>query len=71
MTVYYRSPYNQLDSTWGNKIFNVKNLLAKKRLFEKKSETDMNRLYNNSKYTKFTDNALVTDLTDQDILKRV
>lgn len=71
MVVYYRSPYNQLDSTWGNKIFNVKNLLAKKRLFEKKSETDMNRLYNNSKYTKFTDNSFVTDLTDQDILKRV
>jgi len=69
--VKLRSSYNQLDCIWGNKIFIIKNLLAKKRLFEGKPDKDLDRLYNNSSYVKFHDNAFMTSLTNADILKHV
>ena len=66
-----RSKYNQLDAIWSNKIFSIKNLLAKKRLFESDSTKDLNRLYGNSSYIKFEDNSFVTNMSDGDILRKV
>ena len=69
--VHRNTKYNQLDALWSNKIFNIKTLLAKKRLFEKNSTEDLVRLYGNTPYVKFDGNAFLTTLTDQDILKNV
>lgn len=66
-----RSKYNQLDAIWSNKIFSIKNLLAKKRLFESDSTKDLNRLYGNSSYIKFEDNSFVTNMSDSDVLRKV
>ncbi len=71
LVVKNRSKYNQTDALWSNKIFKIKNLLAKKRLFEQDSTKDLIRLYGNSKYVKFTENSFVTNLTDKDVLKKV
>ena len=69
--VKVRSPYNELDWMWGNKIFNVKALKSKKILFTDNSLKDMDRLYNNSGYKKFKENAFITTLSDNDILEKV
>lgn len=66
-----RSPYNQLDCIWGNKIFNVRALKAKKVLFTGNAWNDMNRLYNNSSYVKWLNLSMGTTLTSDDLLKKV
>lgn len=63
--------YNQLDGLWGNKIFNIKALLAKKRLFEKDSTKDIHRLYRNTRHVKCADCSFFTELTEEDVRKRV
>ena len=70
--VHKVTKYNRLDALWSNKIFNIKALLAKKRLFEKDATKDIIRLYRTVKHEKFTENAFLTEqLTDDDILKKV
>ncbi len=69
--VHKVTKYNQLDALWSNKVFNIKALLAQKRLFEKDATSDIIRLYRTPNHMKFTENAFLTDLTDDDILKNV
>jgi CDP-ribitol ribitolphosphotransferase / teichoic acid ribitol-phosphate polymerase len=63
--------YNRLDAIWSNKVFNIKTLLARPRLFEDNSTKDIIRFYRSANHDKFEDNSFVTELTDGDILKRV
>lgn len=69
--MYPVTPYNQLDGVWGNKIFNIKALLANKRLFEKDSTKDLHRLYRGIPFVKCGDSSFFTELTEEDMLKRV
>ena len=66
-----RSVFNQLDYTWSNKMFYVPYLRGKKVLFTGDTWKDMNKLYNNSGYSKRTYLSMATALTEQDILKNV
>ncbi|MCQ4635264.1 bifunctional glycosyltransferase family 2 protein/CDP-glycerol:glycerophosphate glycerophosphotransferase [Anaerovorax odorimutans] len=66
-----RTPYNQLDWMWGNKLFHVQALKAKKVLFSNDPAADMNRLYNNSRYKKVGELSMVTTMSDSDILVNV
>lgn len=69
--VHKVTKYNQLDALWSNKVFNIKALLAQKRLFEKDAVKDIIRLYRTPNHMKFTENAFLTELTDDDLLKNV
>ena len=70
VVVRLRSPFNRLDWMWGNKIFHVKTLRSRKILFLAGPDKDMNRLYNNSSISKLPERGFVTQMTDQQILKR-
>ncbi|MDO4869037.1 MAG: CDP-glycerol glycerophosphotransferase family protein [Bacillota bacterium] len=65
-----RSVYNQLDYTWSNKMFYVPYLRGKKVLFTGNTWNDINRLYNNSGYSKRTYLSMATSLDDGDILSK-
>ncbi len=69
--VHKVTKYNRLDAIWSNKVFNIKTLLARPRLFEDDSTKDIIRFYRSANHDKFEDNSFVTELTDGDILKRV
>ncbi len=66
-----RTDYNQLDYFWCNKLFSVAKLKALKEPFGKDSWDTLERFYKYSIYKKTNDISLLTDYTDEDILKQV
>lgn len=66
-----RTPYNQLDYIWDNKVFSVAKLKAMRDPFGAKEWDTLDRFYSNSKYRKAVDISVLVDMTDDDILRRV
>ena len=66
-----RTPYNQLDYIWDNKIFSVAKLNALKDPFGAGEWESLDRFYSNSKYRKAVDINVLVQITDELILSRV
>jgi len=65
------SPYNKLDWMWGNKMFRIKTLNAKKVLFTDDPAKDIYRLYDNSGYSKISNLGFTPSFKQADLMKNV
>ena len=66
-----RTEYNQLDYLWINKLFSVAKLKSMKDPFGQGDWETLDRFYVRSNYKKINNLTLLTELTDEEVLKKV